>query len=46
LHVTYGSALAKFGGDIKASLVKYENAYYDALKTHFEKHLRLLEVET
>lgn len=46
LHVTFGSALTKFGADINALLVKHEKAYYHALKTHFEKHLRLLEVET
>jgi hypothetical protein len=43
LHVTFGSALAQFGAEIKAALVKHDQAYYDALKSHFEKHLRLLK---
>ncbi len=46
LHVTFGSALAKYGEEIKISLVKHDDAYFEALKTHFEKHLHLLEVET
>ncbi len=45
LHVTYGSALAKYGKEIKAALVKHDDAYYDGLKTHFDKHLGLLEGE-
>jgi hypothetical protein len=43
LHVTFGSALAQFGVELKAALVKHEDAYYDGLKAHFEKHLRLLK---
>src|SRR6266498_601353 len=43
LHVTFGSALARFGTEIKATLVKYESTYVEALQSHFEKHLRLLE---
>ena len=43
LHVTFGSALAKFGVEIKQALVKHETAYLETLKTHFERHLRLLE---
>lgn len=42
LHVTFGSALAKFGVEIKQALVKHETAYFEGLRTHFEKHLRLL----
>jgi hypothetical protein len=45
LHVTYGSALAQFGEQIKAALVQYDDAYYDSLKAHFDKHLGLLEGE-
>lgn len=41
-HVTYGSALAKFGGELKAALARHEAAYHDDLRYHFEKHLRLL----
>jgi len=43
LHVTFGSALAQFGIELKAALVKHDNAYYDGLKAHFDKHLSLLK---
>ncbi|MEW6402938.1 MAG: tagaturonate epimerase family protein [Chloroflexota bacterium] len=43
LHVTFGSALGKFGTELKAALVKYEDAYCEGLRIHFEKHLRLLQ---
>ena len=43
LHVTFGSALTEFGTELKAALVKHENAYYDGLKAHFDKHLNLLK---
>jgi hypothetical protein len=43
LHVTFGSALAKFGVELKAALAKHETIYYEHLQAHFEKHLRLLE---
>lgn len=43
LHVTFGSALARFGVELKAALAKHEAAYQEALRTHFEKHLRLLK---
>ncbi len=43
LHVTFGSALAEYGEEIKTSLVKHDDAYFDALKTHFSRHLSLLE---
>jgi hypothetical protein len=46
LHVTYGSALAQFGKEIKAALVKHDDAYFDGLQAHFEKHLGLLEGES
>jgi hypothetical protein len=42
LHVTFGSALAKFGTELKEALRKYETAYLEGLQAHFEKHLRLL----
>jgi len=45
LHVTFGSALARFGTEIKATLVKYESTYVEALQSHFEKHLRLLQTQ-
>jgi len=43
LHVTFGSAIGKFGVELKSVLVKHETAYYEGLRTHFEKHLRLLK---
>jgi tagaturonate epimerase len=43
LHVTFGSALAQFGVELKAALAKHEAAYYEGLQAHFEKHLRLLK---
>jgi hypothetical protein len=43
LHVTFGSALAQFGIELRAALIKHEGAYYEGLKSHFEKHLSLLK---
>ena len=43
LHVTFGSALAQFGLELKAALVKHDDAYYEGLKAHFNKHLILLK---
>ena len=43
LHVTYGSALDQFGGELKAALVKHDDAYFDGLQIHFNKHLSLLK---
>ena len=43
LHVTFGSALTQFGIELKAALVKHDDAYYDGLKAHFDKHLSLLK---
>jgi tagaturonate epimerase len=42
LHVTFGSALARFSVEMKQALIKYETAYLEGLQAHFEKHLRLL----
>ena len=42
LHVTFGSALARFGAQIKSALVNRAEAYRAALETHFRKHLTLL----
>ena len=44
LHVTFGSALAQFGAEIKEALGKHETAYLEGLRTHFEKHLQLLQM--
>jgi hypothetical protein len=43
LHVTFGSALAEFGVELKDALVKHDDAYFDGLKVHFDKHLNLLK---
>jgi hypothetical protein len=43
LHVSYGSALAQFGTELKVALVKYDDVYFDGLKAHFDKHLSLLD---
>ena len=43
LHVSFGSALAQYGTELKAALVKYNDVYFEGLKAHFEKHLRLLK---
>jgi len=43
LHVTFGSALAQFGLELKAALVKHNDTYYEGLKAHFDKHLDLLK---
>jgi len=43
LHVSFGSALAQYGAELKAALVRYDDVYYDNLKAHFKKHLDLLK---
>jgi len=40
LHVTFGSILDRFGSEIIAVLKRNEEAYYQALDTHFSKHLQ------
>jgi hypothetical protein len=42
LHVTFGSALAQFGVEIKSSLAKHAGAYRAGVEKHFRKHLELL----
>jgi hypothetical protein len=42
LHVTFGSALAAYGERLKNTLLGNEEAYYEALVTHFARHLRPL----
>ena len=39
LHVTFGSALARYGDVLKAALVAHEDAHYDAIERHFDRHL-------
>jgi hypothetical protein len=43
LHVTYGSALAEFGAQLKAALARHEPAYRKRIQSHFGKHLHLLK---
>ncbi|MBL8079095.1 MAG: hypothetical protein JNM55_14110 [Anaerolineales bacterium] len=43
LHVTFGSAIGKFGVELKSALIKHEASYFDGLKAHFNKHLSLLK---
>jgi hypothetical protein len=40
LHVTFGSALAEFGGPIKAVLGQQRETYARYLETHFNRHLQ------
>jgi len=39
LHVTFGSVLARLGPELLAVLASHEEAYYDALERHFDRHL-------
>ncbi len=39
LHVTFGSALERYGPRLRALLGAHEDAYRDALRRHFERHL-------
>jgi hypothetical protein len=39
LHVTFGSALAKFGADIKTALQTHRAEHYAVVERHFVKHL-------
>jgi hypothetical protein len=39
LHVTFGSALQRYGDAIKATLRAHEDAHYAALEAHFDRHL-------
>jgi hypothetical protein len=43
LHVTFGSALMRFGPEIKAALAKHMDLYISNLQAHFRKHLDLLK---
>ena len=42
LHVTFGSALTKYGLELKHALNKHADLYFTFLKSHFSKHLDLL----
>ncbi|HZY42899.1 MAG TPA: tagaturonate epimerase family protein, partial [Anaerolineae bacterium] len=39
LHVTFGSALAQYGDDIRGTLMTHEAEHYAALEAHFIRHL-------
>lgn len=39
LHVTFGSVLDQYRERLKSVLETHEEAYYEALEAHFEKHL-------
>jgi hypothetical protein len=39
LHVTFGSVLDRFGGELLATLRDHEEAHYAALDAHFQRHL-------
>ncbi|MGD9099067.1 MAG: tagaturonate epimerase family protein [Anaerolineae bacterium] len=39
LHVTFGSALARFGDELLAVLAAHQEVHYAALESHFERHL-------
>jgi len=43
LHVTFGSALVRYGVELKTALVNHDDEYFDGLKAHFEKQLNLLK---
>ena len=43
LHVTFGSALNRFGVEIKSALAKHAGAYQANLQRHFSRHLNLLK---
>jgi hypothetical protein len=38
LHVTFGSVLERFGGDLLAALEENEEVHYHALDVHFRRH--------
>jgi hypothetical protein len=40
LHVTFGSALERFGDRLKAVLDAHEEAHYAAIEAHFARHLK------
>jgi hypothetical protein len=43
LHVTFGSALMRFGPEIKSALANHMDRYNANLSAHFRKHLDLLK---
>ena len=42
LHVTFGSALAQYGSEIREALVRHSQVYTANLQRHFARHLDLL----
>ena len=43
LHVTFGSALTRYGTEIKAALAQHADLYQANLQKHFGRHLDLLK---
>jgi hypothetical protein len=39
LHVTFGSVLDTFGGQLHTMLREHESEYLTAIKAHFDRHL-------
>lgn len=39
LHVTFGSVLDRLGGQLKDMLAAHEETHYEAIETHFVRHL-------
>jgi hypothetical protein len=44
LHVTFGSALTRFGIEMHAALARHNEIYQSNLERHFTKHLDLLKI--
>lgn len=42
LHVTFGSAITRYGTKINEALITHKDGYSSNLKRHFSKHLELL----
>jgi hypothetical protein len=38
LHVTFGSVLDRYGDGLLAALAEHEEAHYEALEAHFDRH--------
>ena len=43
LHVTFGSALTRFGAELKEAIMRHETAFLEDLQAHFGKHLRYFQ---
>ncbi|GHO46217.1 tagaturonate epimerase family protein [Ktedonospora formicarum] len=45
LHVTFGSALDRFGAALERALVRHREEYYAFIKRHFVRHLEPLRLQ-